>query len=153
MLAAFPRTQCVQGEVELAYAMARQMLLATRVSAIETEAILMDARRGTRGPDASRTRVVEVDVPPASGAVGRSLADLALPRGALVIAISRDGEFVVPSGSTVLHDGDALLVLADLETARAIETIVVEPPATDGAVPAPSPIPPGPGVPPAGTAS
>lgn len=135
LLAAFPRTLCVEGEVELAYAMARQMLLATRVSAIETEAILMDARRGKRVPEASRTRVVEVQVPPASGAVGRSLADLALPRGALVIAISRDGEFVVPSGSTALRDGDALLVLADLETARAVERIVVEPSPTEGATP------------------
>src|SRR5690606_33811373 len=45
-LSGLPRTQVVQGDVELAYAMARFMLLASGMSAIETEALIFDARRG-----------------------------------------------------------------------------------------------------------
>lgn len=45
LLSAFPRTQCVHGEMEIAYAMARHMLLASGVSAGDAEAILMGARR------------------------------------------------------------------------------------------------------------
>jgi Trk K+ transport system NAD-binding subunit len=127
VLSAFPRTQCVQGEVELAYAMARLMLLASGVSAIETEAILIDARRGEHEPAATRTRVVEIHVPSTSSVVGKSLAELGLPRGALVITISRDGEFVVPSGQTEIHADDALLVLADTDMARTIERLVLDP--------------------------
>ena len=50
--------------------------------------------------------------------------ELGLPRGALVITISRGGEFVVPSGSTEVEAGDALLVLADIDAAREIERMV-----------------------------
>ena len=126
LLSNYPRTQCVQGEVELGYAMARLMLLASGVSAIETEAILIDARRGEEGRTGPRTRVVEIHVPSNSPVVGKNLADLGLPRGALVITISRDGEFVVPSGQTEVRADDALLVLADTEMARTIERQVLE---------------------------
>jgi cell volume regulation protein A len=132
LLAGDPRTQCVQAEVALAYAMARRMLLAAGVSAIEVEAILMDARRGGSAAAPSRTRVVEIHVPASSALVGRTIADLALPSGTLVITIARAGEFVVPSGQAEIRANDALLVLADLETARALERRVLEarPPAS-----------------------
>lgn len=45
LLSTFPRTQCVHGEMEIAYAMARHMLLASGISANDADAILMDARR------------------------------------------------------------------------------------------------------------
>ena len=145
-LSALPRTRCVEGDVELAYAMARAMLLASGVSAIEAEALLIDARRGEVEPAASSTRVIEVHVPVASPAVGRRLADLDLPPGALVITIARGGEFVVPGGQTEVRPGDALLVLADLDKARAIEGLVDARPAAPDA-PAPLPSPPAPSPP------
>jgi voltage-gated potassium channel Kch len=46
VLSGLPRTRIVHGDVELAYAMARFMLLASGMSAIETEALIFDARRG-----------------------------------------------------------------------------------------------------------
>jgi cell volume regulation protein A len=127
MLGALPRTHCVQGEVELAHGMARIMLQALGVSAIEAEASIIDARRGQGRPDAPRTRVTEIHVPPTSPVLGKTLAELTLPSGALIIAIARAGEFVVPGGQTQVRADDALLVLADLEMARAIERIVLEP--------------------------
>jgi cell volume regulation protein A len=127
LLGALPRTACVLAEVELAHAMARAMLLAAGVSAIETEAILIDLRRGSGRARTPHTRITEIHVPPTSAAVGRNLADLGLPRGALVITIARDGEFVVPGGHTEVRADDALLVLADADTARAIERLVLEP--------------------------
>lgn len=125
LLGALPRTQCVQGELELAYAMARIMLQSCGVSTIETEAIVIDARRGPQESVAGRTRMVEIHVPASSPVVGRKLADLGLPRGALIVTISRGGEFVVPSGQTEILAEDALLVLADADMARTIERLVV----------------------------
>jgi monovalent cation:H+ antiporter-2, CPA2 family len=120
----FPRTHGVHGELELAYAMARLMLQRFGVSAIESEAIVIDARRAKGVAAQTRTRIVELHVRPGSPAIGRTIAALGLPRGALIVTIAREGEFVVPGGGTILESDDALLVLADPEMARAIENIL-----------------------------
>ncbi|MCC6337557.1 MAG: potassium/proton antiporter [Myxococcales bacterium] len=121
-LSALPRTRIVQGDVELAYAMARFMLLASGVSAIETEALIVDARRGD--PGSTPTRFIEIPVPPASPVVGQRLAELAIPPGLLVVKILRGGEIIVPGGQTAIRADDVLFVLTDLEQARAIEHLV-----------------------------
>ncbi|MFA5515270.1 MAG: potassium/proton antiporter [Desulfuromonadales bacterium] len=126
-LCSVPQTQCVYGEVEIAFAMARFMLLASGVSIIETEAILMDARRDRGGLSIPRTRITEIHVPANSPILGRKLPELGLPRGAVLITISRNGEFVVPNDQTEILAEDALLVLADAETASEIEQLVLAP--------------------------
>src|SRR5690606_3881846 len=129
-LSGLPRTQVVQGDVELAYAMARFMLLASGMSAIETEALIFDARRGQ--PGTTPTRFVEIPIPPASPVVGRRLADLALPPGSLVVKILRGGEVIVPEGQTEIRADDVLFVLTDIDQARTIEHQVnPNPPAAD----------------------
>jgi len=128
-LSAIPQTQCIYGEMEIAYAMARLMLLASGVSVIEAEAILMDARRDQSGPGIPRTRITEIHVPATSPAIGKKLSELGLPRGTLLITISRNDEFVVPNGQTEILADDALLVLADTEAARRIEQLVLPSPA------------------------
>jgi potassium/hydrogen antiporter len=124
-LRAFPRTHCVHGEGEIAFAMARHMLQASGVSVIETEAILMDARRDQEGPGIPRTHITEVRVPAMSPVVGKKIQELGLPHGALLVGISRGGEFIVPNGQTEILADDALLVLADAETAHQIEQLVL----------------------------
>lgn len=121
----FPRTIGVHGEQELGLAMARLMLQRFGFSAIQAEADVIDARRA--GGSRSGTRVVELHVPPGSAAAGQTLAALNLPRGSLIVTIARGGEFVVPSGPTVLAEGDALLVLANLDMAAAIERLLAPP--------------------------
>jgi len=72
--------------------------------------------------DAS-TDLHEIAIPEDSPAAGRQLVDLRLPQGALVVLVSRDEDFVVPQGSTVLLPGDNVLLLADettLPLARAL---------------------------------
>jgi cell volume regulation protein A len=50
--------------------------------------------------------------------VGRSLVELALPAGALIVLIRRGDETFVPRGSTQIDAGDILLVLAEHEALR-----------------------------------
>jgi cell volume regulation protein A len=57
--------------------------------------------------------LVEIAIPPNGAAAGRQIVEVGLPRGALVVLVNRDDEFLVPSGGTVLEAGDRLLVLAD----------------------------------------
>lgn len=118
-LSGLPRTRVVQGDVELAYAMARFMLLASGMSAIETEALIFDARRGE-----PRTRFFEILIPAASPVVGQRLADLAIPPGSLIVKILRGGEVIVPGGQTSIHADDVLFVLTDIDQAHTIEHLV-----------------------------
>ncbi len=63
-----------------------------------------------RVPDAN-TEVVELIIPYHAAAANRSLVELGLPQDSLVVLISRDDRFIVPSGGTILQEGDTILVL------------------------------------------
>jgi CIC family chloride channel protein len=59
-------------------------------------------------------RLVEIDVPDRSGLIGRAVTELRLPRKALIIAVRRGDEVLVPHGETVFHQGDrAIVFVAD----------------------------------------
>lgn len=58
------------------------------------------------------SRLLEAIVPPESPLVGRTLIELDLPRGVLVVQIWRENLAIVPNGNTELEAGDHLLVLA-----------------------------------------
>jgi cell volume regulation protein A len=60
------------------------------------------------------SELIEVPVPSQSAAIGRTLVDLALPAGALVVLIRRgNDEAIVPHGGTRIEPADILLVLAE----------------------------------------
>ena len=54
----------------------------------------------------------EIAVASGSPAANKQIVDLHLPEGALIVLISRDSEFVVPKGSSLLRSGDKVLLLA-----------------------------------------
>lgn len=54
---------------------------------------------------------VEFSVATTSRAANNQLLDLGLPRGVLVLLITRDGKHLLPEGSTVLQEGDVVLTL------------------------------------------
>ena len=59
-----------------------------------------------------RADLTEVIVAAKSGECGKRLRDLALPHGVLVTLVRRKDEYLVPDGTTVIQEGDVLLVLA-----------------------------------------
>lgn len=74
----------------------------------------------TQGIDAE---LFEAIVPYDSAAVGRTIAELGVPDKCLILLVARGGEYVIPSGPTVLEGGDVLQVLsnaADLEALQGI---------------------------------
>jgi cell volume regulation protein A len=71
-----------------------------------------------------KNELVEVPVPAGSRVVGRTLVDLALPSGALIVLIRRGDETFVPRGGTRIDAGDTLLVLAERDALRATQAIV-----------------------------
>jgi cell volume regulation protein A len=59
------------------------------------------------------TELVDLIVPYNASAAGQSIIELGLPRDSLVVLISRDDTFLVPSGGTMLQEGDTVLVLVN----------------------------------------
>ena len=73
------------------------------------------------------TELVDLIVPYGSAADGRSIIDLHLPSGTLVVLISRDDEFIVPSGGTELREGDTVLALVTKTTMPVVRSILEKP--------------------------
>jgi len=73
------------------------------------------------GMDAELT---DVPVPYESPAVGKTIAELGVPKKLLIVLISRQGQFIVPSGSTVIEQADILLVLANDDDITKLQKII-----------------------------
>jgi cell volume regulation protein A len=71
-----------------------------------------------------REELAELLVSPDSSVAGKQVVDLGLPAGALIVLMRRQGESLVPGGTTVLQAGDTLLVLADRETLDRVRALV-----------------------------
>ncbi|MBC6952397.1 potassium/proton antiporter, partial [candidate division KSB1 bacterium] len=59
------------------------------------------------------TELMEFIVPSYAAVAGKSLVELGLPRDSLVVLISQNEEFIVPSGGTIVHEGDVILALVN----------------------------------------
>ena len=71
--------------------------------------------------------LVEVTLAEDSPADGMSLADLPLPRAAVVVAVVRQDHLVVPRGDTVLGAGDEVLLLVTGDAEAAVQELLVGP--------------------------
>jgi cell volume regulation protein A len=63
--------------------------------------------------DTVSSELVEAILPGNSKAVGKAIVNIRLPKQALIVLIVRDSKYIQPSGSTVLEEGDKLLLLAN----------------------------------------
>ncbi|MEI9943231.1 MAG: potassium/proton antiporter [Chitinophagaceae bacterium] len=63
--------------------------------------------------DTVRSEFIEIILPGSSPAIGRAIVKLRLPKSALIVLLIRDGKYSQPNGSTLLEEGDKLLVLAN----------------------------------------
>ena len=61
--------------------------------------------------EGGKARLAEVTLAAGSPAIGIEIANMGLPRESTVVALLRDAHVVVPSGDTVLRQGDEVLVL------------------------------------------
>lgn len=70
--------------------------------------------------------LVVVDLPGPQGAVGPVIADLRLPKGSVIILITRGEDLVVPKGSTQLQGWDQVTVLAHAKDQRTVSSILLD---------------------------
>lgn len=63
----------------------------------------------------------ELTILQGSNAIGKTIVELKLPSGFLIVLIDRSGEFILPGGGTTLLVNDRLLVLAEKEIFRQVQ--------------------------------
>jgi trk system potassium uptake protein TrkA len=60
-----------------------------------------------------RLEIIELEVSGQSAAAGKSVAQVQLPDGSLIISVLRDGRGFVPNSETVIEPGDQVLLVLD----------------------------------------
>lgn len=63
----------------------------------------------------TNNKMIEFTVPKNSIAIGKRLFELELPQKCLVAMVFRDNDYLIPSGTTEIHESDVLFVLMDKE--------------------------------------
>ncbi len=73
--------------------------------------------------------IIEIEIGPRSPAVGRTVGELNMPEGSLVISLLRDGKGFVPKADTEIRSGDEALLVLDpgLEEAIMAEFVASAP--------------------------
>ncbi|RPI04801.1 MAG: potassium/proton antiporter [Ignavibacteriae bacterium] len=72
------------------------------------------------------TELVDLIVPYQSAAAGKSIVELGMPDDSLIVLISRNENFIVPSGGTFLQEGDTVLVLVNKTNLPVVRSILSE---------------------------
>ncbi len=68
--------------------------------------------------------LVEEKIPLGSKATKTAIKDLALPQNCVIAGIIRDGEIVLPRGTTTLEEGDEILALVDDHARIVLESLL-----------------------------
>jgi trk system potassium uptake protein TrkA len=108
----------------LADALGVDLTISPRVLA--AEAILRFVRRGEVISVAlleSGAEMIELRVPERCRVAGRPLSEAGFPQGAIVGALMRDGEVVIPTGNDVLRPGDDVVVFTVEDTVDEVERL------------------------------
>ena len=108
----------------LADALGVDLTISPRVLA--AEAILRFVRRGEVISVAlleSGAEMIELRVPERCRVAGRPLSEAGFPQGAIVGALMRDGEVVIPTGRDVLRPGDDVVVFTVEDAVDEVERL------------------------------
>jgi cell volume regulation protein A len=65
--------------------------------------------------DSIRSGLAEITIPPTSKAVGKQIVELGLPKHVVIMMIARDKHAFIPTGRSLIHPSDKVLVFADNE--------------------------------------
>jgi Na+:H+ antiporter len=71
----------------------------------------------------TRTQFLEVAIPDGSQVDGKTIAELEIPRGAVLVSIQRRDETIIPRGDTLLHVGDVITTLCESQYSDVVKEI------------------------------
>mgnify|MGYP005836674193 FL=1 len=77
-------------------------------------------------PQDSDTELIDLIVPYQSAIAGKSIVELGMPKDSLIVLISRNDNYIVPSGGTLLQEADTVLVLVNRNNLSKVREIFSE---------------------------
>ncbi|MGQ9676710.1 MAG: potassium channel family protein [Chloroflexota bacterium] len=69
--------------------------------------------------------IVETVIAPEAKVVGKSLKDLTLPNDCIISMIIRDGNLIIPTGTTTFEPGDEVVALTKVENEEALRRVLM----------------------------
>lgn len=79
----------------------------------------------------TKAALKEIRISAGDFAKGRQILELGLPENVLITLINRNGQFIVPKGSTVIEEKDKLLILSDKKEVTEIRNMLTASPQPD----------------------
>jgi monovalent cation:H+ antiporter, CPA1 family len=79
----------------------------------------------------ARTQFVDVKIPSKADAAGKIVAELGLPREAVLVSVRRGGSTFIPRGDTLLLPNDVVTTLCERECIAEVKQILLAPPQSD----------------------
>jgi CIC family chloride channel protein len=74
-----------------------------------------------------RAEFVDIALPPGSRAVGKTIAELGLPRAAVLVSVRRGRELMIPRGDTSLQASDVVTALCEREYTEQVKAVLNQP--------------------------
>lgn len=90
----------------------------------DVDAQLIEGYPSLTEPADLRTQFLELAIPDYSKAVGKTIAELAIPRQAVLVSIRREDETIIPRGDTQLNCGDVITLLCERDTISTVKDIL-----------------------------
>jgi trk system potassium uptake protein TrkA len=95
------------------------------LSALVEEAVSVGSLVRLLQFEGGQARLVEVTLADNSPAAGHTIADMQIPRDAVVVAVVRSGHVVVPRGDTTVVVGDEVLALVTPDSEDALRALLI----------------------------
>lgn len=112
--------------VPLVSAVGLDSLVSLRLSAVS--AILKHVRRGrvlsVTTIQNESAEIIEFGIKADSPVAGKTLKEAGFPRGAIIAALTRGDEIIIPRGDAVIEAGDTLVAVANTEAVKKLEDLV-----------------------------
>lgn len=99
---------------------------AYEVGALRREEVRHRAEQ-TRSVNDARAQLVDFTLAPDSRAVNKTVAELGLPRAAVLVSIRRERDLLIPHGDTRLQAGDVVTALCERDHADEVRSILTWP--------------------------
>jgi len=70
-------------------------------------------------------QMIELTIPEYSKSVGKEVIELKFPKNILLVLITRDTKYIVPSGETIILANDKILMLVHKDSLSEVEPLLI----------------------------
>jgi CPA1 family monovalent cation:H+ antiporter len=93
----------------------------------ETDAHLSEGFQAVPTDKENITGFMEVTIPTGARSVGKTIAELALPRSAVLVSVRRGSEIIIPRGDTSFRSGDVVTALCENDVINQLRELLTTP--------------------------